>query len=53
LNDLKPDLLLVVVESVQEKIVVGCGETVDLNGAIAALVFWNPALLHDALRCLH
>ena len=50
LDHLEPNLLLVVIESIQKEVVVGRRQAVDLNRAIAALIFRNTALLHNPLR---
>src|ERR1017187_8432490 len=46
LDDFDSNLLFVVVEAVQKKIVVGGSEPVHLNGGIAPLIFRDASLLH-------
>src|ERR1035437_6575847 len=48
LNDLEPDLLLVVVEPIQQKVVIRGRQPVCLHRAVPPLVFGNSAALHRA-----
>src|SRR5215468_4804114 len=52
LQDFEADLLLIVVESVEQEIVVCSHQAVHLDGSVAAFVFRDTSLLHNACRPL-